>query len=178
MWKQKHSISSDRQPPGVRWGARTWLMGWVLGCPLAHPCHHLRAVLIAMVTRSMVLSVSVPPSHLIHIGQDLLLALWDKWGWWDQGLHPPKPVPAVPPVQDHQTHFLPSQSPVQTSNTGRREHTRAWLRIGMVLRAALWAFIGICSFIKAKVHVGKVRLDKSPHFQSRCSETIRNVPFH
>lgn len=38
-------------------------------------------------------------------------------------------------------------------------------------------FFGNCSFVKWKVLVGKVRLDKSPQFESRSSEMLRNVPF-
>lgn len=38
-------------------------------------------------------------------------------------------------------------------------------------------FVGNCSFVKREVLVGKVRLDKSPQFESRHSAMLRNVPF-
>lgn len=119
--------------------ARARLMGWVLGRPPAHlvTCHHLRAVLIAMVTRATALSVSAPQCHHPTPSTrgkipSLLYGTSGAGGTTD--FTSPKPVPAA---QDHQTYFLPSQSPVQTSNAGRRWRTRAWLRMGMVLRAAL-----------------------------------------
>lgn len=43
--------------------------------------------------------------------------------------------------------------------------------------AGLFVVVGNCSSVKWEVLVGKVRLDKSPQFESRRSEMNRNVPF-
>lgn len=51
-----------------------------------------------------------------------------------------------------------------------------WSSLGVVFYFFFF-LVGNSSFVKQKVLVGKVRLDKSPQFESSCSEMLRNVPF-